>query len=210
MKSILIVFITFLLTIAFAQSFASFFVEPNSTEEFDVITGVSELPDGGKVVDQDSGVTIVGDYVRYKEGEFIEVVEATVDGGFGTMIAPDITVDLVHNTLSAYGEVELTTTNLSINTTDLYIYLDPSIIIAQNEVVSLDPPFESSGAVLDSGVQQGFLLPSYTYQDGLFLLRSKSEKLQLRWFSDSEGNTIFETTDDLDEDVVEKLAPYIP
>ncbi len=214
MKLLLKTILTLLVSMAFvvgpAQSFAAFSVEPNTTEQFDIVTGISELPDGGKVIDRDSGITIIGDSVRYKEGEFIEVIGATVDGNFGKMIAPEIAVDLIYNTLSAFGEVELTTANLTINTTDLYIYLDPSIMIAYDKVVSLDPPFESAGAVLDAETQQGFLLPSYTYQDGLFLLRSDTEKLQLTWFSDDEGKIVFETTDDLDAEVVSKLSPYTP
>lgn len=209
-KTVFILFATFLIIVGNAQSFASFSVEPNTTEEFDIVTGISELPDGGKVIDQDSGITIIGENVRYKEGEFIEVIGATVDGNFGKMVAPEIAVDLVYNTLTAFGEVELITKNLVMNTTDLYIYLDPSIIIAYDKVVSLDPPFESSGAVLDTFAQQGFLLPSYTYQDGLFLLRSETERLQLTWFSDNQGKIIFETTDDLDPEVVAKLDPYAP
>lgn len=211
-KTILTLLVGFTLFIGVAQSFASFSVEPNTTEEFDIVTGISELPDGGKVIDRDSGITIIGDSLRYKEGEFIEVFGATVDGNFGRMVAPEIAVDLVYNTLSAFGEVELTTTNLTINTLDIYIYLDPSIMIAYDKVVSLDPPFESAGAVFDAQAQQGFLLPSYTYQDGLFLLSSETEKLQLTWFADSnnQGKIIFETTDDLDPDVVAKLSPYAP
>lgn len=209
-RIILIVSFIFLFVLGSAQSFASFSVEPNTTEEFDIVTGISELPDGGKVIDQDSGITIIGDYVRYQEGEFIEVLGATVDGNFGKMVAPEITVDLVYNTLSAFGDVELTTANLSITTQDVYLYLDPSIIIAYDKVVSIDPPFESLGAVLDTTAQQGFLLPSYVYQDGLFLLRSETEKLQLTWFADNQGQIIFETTDDLDPDVINKLQPYLP
>jgi len=93
-RTVLMLFATFLFVLAAAQSFASFFVEANTTEEFDIVTGISELPDGGKVIDQESGVTIIGDHILYKEGEFIEVVGAIVDGNFGTMIAPEISVDL--------------------------------------------------------------------------------------------------------------------
>lgn len=209
-RTVVLIFFNFLFVIGVAQSFASFSVEPNTTEQFDIVTGESELLDGGKVIDQDSGITIIGDYIRYKEGEFIQVTTATVDGNFGSMVAPEISVDLVYNTLTALGEVQLITTNLTIETNDLYIYLDPSIIIAYSNVVSLDPPFEGSGVVLDTEFQQGFLLPSYTYQDGLFLLRSDTEKLQLTWFADNQGNIVFETTDDLDPVVVAKLTPYIP
>ncbi|MEZ4606513.1 MAG: hypothetical protein R2880_13145 [Deinococcales bacterium] len=207
--SLLSMLFTFL-TIASAQSFAAFTVEPYGDQIYDVSTGATTLPSGGKLIDKTNNMVLDASYIKYLENTYIEAINGNLSAGFGSLEAPDLRIDLNSQILTASGSVYVRSNNLDIYTSDVYIYLGAGIILVRGQVYSESPAFNGSGSVIDSNEQVAFLLPPYSYQDGPFLLRSDNEKLQLKWYLDTSGNVVFDSTDDIDPTIAERLAPYMP
>ena len=84
-----------------SQDFAALPIRPAGPEELDLETGVTTLPEGGEIVYRQEGVTLRGSFIRYLEGDFIEVQTAVVEGEFGLLTAPQLCFDVAAQTLQA-------------------------------------------------------------------------------------------------------------
>ena len=106
--------------------FAALTIRPNGPEELDLATGVTTLPEGGTVSYKDEGVTLSGTFIRYLEGEFIEIEGATVEGVFGSLAPPNFASwslrsvsrrSPVHGLKGKRSELEAKTITLHLRTT---------------------------------------------------------------------------------------------
>jgi hypothetical protein len=59
------------LSLALAARFAAFSVEPAGPQRVNLDTGVTTLPQGGVLVDNENGLRLKAGYIEYKEGAFI-------------------------------------------------------------------------------------------------------------------------------------------
>ncbi|MEN3011218.1 MAG: hypothetical protein ABDI20_09740, partial [Candidatus Bipolaricaulaceae bacterium] len=60
-----------LIGLSLALRFAAFSVEPFGPQRVNLDTGVTILPQGGILTDNESGLRLKGGYVEYKEGSFV-------------------------------------------------------------------------------------------------------------------------------------------
>jgi hypothetical protein len=59
------------LSLALAARFAAFSMEPAGPQRVNLDTGVTTLPQGGVLVDNENGLRLKAGYIEYKEGAFI-------------------------------------------------------------------------------------------------------------------------------------------
>ncbi len=164
------------------QDFAALTIRPDGPEELDLTTGVTTLPRGGEIVYRNEGVTLRGSFIRYLEGDFIEVEEASVKGDFGTMRAPRLRFDVAAQTLAAEGGAAFSGDALELSADTLSLNLGDDVAVLVGNVKSTDPEFSSQSAFVDLAQPQGLLVGPYSYQDGPIGLTGVAGKLlALSW-----------------------------
>lgn len=188
------------------QDFAALTIRPNGPEELDLETGVTTLPEGGEISYREEGVTLRGSFIRYLEGDFIEVEEAVVEGEFGTLAAPQLRFDVAAQTLQAdrgatfSGALELSADALSLNLQDDTAELT-------GNVRSTDPELSGARALVDLTGSAGVLVGPYEYQEGPVGLSGADGKLlALSW--DEDGAVSAET--ELPAVLQERFAGRLP
>jgi hypothetical protein len=189
-----------------AESFAALTVIPTGQQQFDISTGVTTLPEGGRVLDKETGLALEAAFVRYSEGGFIEAAGSTVEGKFGTLTASSIYVDVANQTISASGSLQLNYRLLSLSAERLTIYLQPDIAVLSGNVQSLDPSFSVTKLLINLKTQQALLVSPYVYQNGPLSLQQTSEG-QLLQLIPIEGSYNASTV--ISEDLQASLAPFL-
>ncbi len=178
-------------TVGTPQDFAALSVRPNGPEELDLATGITTLPEGGEIVYRTAGVTLTGSYIRFLEGDFIEVRGASVTGAFGVLEALELRFEVQTQRLVARGATFLgEVVELHADTAELELSEDVAVL--SGSVTSTDPDFGGERALVDLTGQQALLVGPYTFRDGPVALRGGTGKLlALHW--DAAGALAAET-----------------
>jgi len=187
-----------------ASVFAELAVTAYGAQRFDLATGFTELPDGGEVVDQGSGVRLEAPWLRYAEGERLEATDALVHGPFGEMFAPGLTLDLRQRRLYADGGVSLSTPRGTVRAATLRFDADDGWILARHDVHSDTPTLEAAGIWYEFDGGRLLLLPPYAYVDGPITLRADAEGAPLQLTPAVAGDGTrdgYDATTDLDDDL---------
>ena len=203
----------FLLSAAWAapvgtpQDFAALTVRPSGPEELDLTTGVTTLPQGGEIGYREEGVTLTGSFIRYLEGDFIEVETAVVRGEFGTLTSPSLRFEFASQRLRASQGATFVGEALALGADTVEIDLKGDVAVLSGGVTSTTPELSGEGALVDLTGRQALLVGPYRYQDGPFALRGdKGALLALRW--DAAGVLSAET--EVPAALQARFAPYLP
>ena len=187
-----------------ASAFAELAVTAYGAQRFDLATGFTELPDGGEVVDQGSGVRLEAPWLRYAEGERLEATDALVHGPFGELFAPALTLDLTLRRLEADGDVSLTTSSGTVRARRLRFDAGEGWILAWDDVRSDTPALEAAGIWYEVDGGRLLLLPPYAYVDGPITLRADADGAPLQLTPDlADDGTVngYDASTDLDDDL---------
>ena len=187
-----------------ASAFAELAVTAYGAQRFDLATGFTELPDGGEVVDQGSGVRLEAPWLRYAEGERLEATDALVHGPFGEVFAPGLTLDLGQRQLYADGGVRLSTPSGTVRAATLRFNANDGWILARHDVHSDMPALEAAGVWYEIDGGRLLLLPPYAYADGPITLRADAEGAPLQLTPEvADDGTLngYDATTDLDDDL---------
>ncbi|ADI14134.1 hypothetical protein [Truepera radiovictrix] len=200
--------------------FAALSVRPYGAQDLDLATGITTLPDGGELSLRDLEVTLAGSFVRFLEGDFVEVAGATVTGAFGRLEAPALHFEVASQTLRAEGGVrfesapegdaEGTPESASESTVTLAaetatVFLEQDVAVLEGEVTSSAPALSGARAFVDLAAPQALLVGPYTYQEGPVTLRGAAgETLALSW--DEAGAVSADT--EVPPALLERFAPH--
>ncbi len=200
-----------LMVSAHAQ-FAALTVTPAGAEVVDIATGVTTLPDGGTVVDKERGLTLQSAYIEFVENEYIATKQATVTGKFGSLSAPELTLDLVRNELWAQGEVVFVGSDIEVRADRLTLYLDAEVARLSGHVTSRDPSFETDALLLNLEISGALLVSPYAFQNGPFTLQQTSagSLLQLRQDALPDGTYAYNPTTEVEAGLLQTLQPFLP
>ncbi len=164
------------------QDFAALTIRPSGPEELDLATGVTTLPQGGEIAYRNEGVTLSGAFIRYLEGDFIEVEEASVAGDFGLLRAPRLRFDVVAQTLQAEGGAVFSGEALELSADTLSLDLQNDVAALGGNVTSKSPELTGERALIDLAEPRGLLVGPYRYQNGpVGLTGAAGELLALSW-----------------------------
>jgi hypothetical protein len=194
--------------VAFSLGVAELTVTAYGAQRLDLATGFTELPDGGEVVDRGTGVRLSAPWLRYAEGELLEARDAIVDGPFGRLEAPWVTVDLEGARLEASGGVALEDEGGGVIRAGRLLFdAADGWAVAQDGVSGEAPAFGAE--VVWAHVESGrlVLVAPYHYEDGPVRLRSDSPdaRLQLTPIRDADGFAGYDASTTLDDDVALRL-----
>jgi len=162
--------------------FAALTVRPNGPEELDLATGVTTLPEGGEIVYRAEDVALTGSFIRFLEGDFIEVEEAVVVGAFGTLKAPELRFEVAAQTLRAAQGATFSGEALALGADTITLNLQTDLAVLEGGVSSRTPDLSGARALIDLAAQQAVLVGPYTFADGPVTLRGDAGKLlALSW-----------------------------
>ena len=154
------------------SAFAALEIIPVGEQIFDITTGRTELPDGGEVVDNATGVRLVSPYIIFTTGEVIEANDVSVTGSFGSFSAAELVIDIPGATLAAIGDLLLERENLSLAAAELVYDAAAEIASFGGPVVGTSPDFEAAGLLLDTLNGTVLLFGPYRFQSGPVTLTS--------------------------------------
>ena len=164
------------------QDFAALTIRPSGPEELDLTTGVTTLPQGGEIGYRAENVTLKGNFIRYLEGDFVEVRGATVMGDFGHLRAPQLRFDVGAQTLEAKGGATFSGEALELTAATLLLDLESDTAVLEGDVTSETPELTAQRVLVDLTGSQGLLVGPYTYQNGPIGLKGGADKLlALSW-----------------------------
>lgn len=164
------------------QDFAALSVRADGPEELDLATGVTTLPQGGEIVYRAEDVRLTGSFIRYLEGDFIEVRDAVVQGAFGTLEAPELRFEVGPQRLRAAQGATFVGNALELGADTIELDLQGDTAVLSGGVTSTAPELSGAQALVDMAAPQALLVGPYTYRDGPVALRGGvGELLALRW-----------------------------
>lgn len=193
------------------QPFAALQVTPYGAQQYDLATGITTLPDGGQIIDQEVGAVLTGSFVRYLEADFIEIRDAAITLGSGSVTADEARLDLATLVLEARGQVIFQYADMTLAAERLTAHLTPEVVVVTGDVVSEDPLLRTDALLLRLPARQALLVGPYTYRSGPLTLNAQTpdDFLTLRW--EEEGDeTVVDATTELDPELMTHLEPYLP
>lgn len=194
-----------------ATAFAALVVRPAGEQIFDITTGRTELPAGGEVVDDATGVRLVAPYIVYAEGELLEASDAQVSGSFGHLRADLLSIDIPAGLLRASGALRLERESLSLSADS--VRYDAGIEIARfvGPIVGTDPDFEAAGLLLDTLDGTVLLLGPYSFREGPLTLTSTREGGMLELaFELVDGQPQYRAATEVAPETLARFADHLP
>lgn len=190
--------------------FAALTVTPAGRQTFDISTGVTTLPDGGTITDQETGVTVRAAAITYLDGVYIEANVVSVDGTFGTVAADRVRIDLVEGMLSAEGSLSLERDGLRVTAGTLHYDATLQVAVFAGGVTGTRPGFETDRLFLDVRTGDVMLDGNYRYQGELFTMSAPEEggRLELR-FRLVDGEAGYDAATEVRPDLLERFAAYL-
>lgn len=195
-----------------AESFAKLSVVAKGEQRFDIATGVTTLPEGGKVTDAERGIYLESSYIEYLEGSYVEAQGAVVEGRFGRFSAERLRLDLKSGELRASGELRFDGNGLTVRADELLLNLDADVLRLSGNVSSSAPSFETQALVLELDDNRALLVAPYRYQEGALTLSQgqAGSLLQLTQETLADGSQRYSPSTDVQAEVLQALTPYLP
>jgi hypothetical protein len=189
-------------------SVARLTVVPAGEQRLDLATGETVLPDGGTIVDAETGLELEARSIRYVDGAYIEAEDAAARTAGGRLHAPALRIDLQALTAVAPEGVRYRRDGLELRAAAAELRLGPELA-RFDAPRGDDPVLEARALLLDVRSGDAVLLGPYRYTDGPLTLRDEREDaaLQLRPATTAEGVPTYRAANEVDEELWSRLAP---
>ena len=152
--------------------FAALTVTPFGSQVYDITTGVTTLPEGGTITDQDTGVSLDAKRIEYRAQDYVEAWSVSLTGSFGKVAAEALRIDLAAGLLTASGGLHLERDALAVDALNLRFDANTQIAVFGGGVTSTEPAFTADRVLLDVTNGDVLLEGEYVFDGGLFTMRS--------------------------------------
>ena len=199
------------LVIVSAQApFAALSINSVGPQVIDITTGITTLPQGGSVIDRDTGVTVAAAHIRYLDGAFIEATTVTVDGAFGSLRADNVRIEMSDSVLIATGNLTLQRAGLTVTASELRYHALSSIAVFDGGVTGTEPAFQAERVLLDVVTGDVLLVGSYSFSSGLFTMTSPNAggRLELR-LHEVDGAIVYDAATDVSPDLLQRFSAHL-
>ncbi|MDZ7707492.1 MAG: hypothetical protein U5J97_06275 [Trueperaceae bacterium] len=160
------------------------------------------------ITDTETGLRLDAGFVRYREGAFIEARDATADTADGSLVAPELRIDVPTLIATAPAGVRYVRDGLELVAASAELRFGPELVRFEHPTgASLD--LEARALLLDLRTGDALLLGPYRFQDGPFILSDDREDavLQLRPVTTDAGTPTYRAANEVDEDLWTRMAP---
>lgn len=207
----LLLTLAFGLPLAQADDLAALTIIPLGSEQFDISTGLTTLPEGGEVIDAKRKLTLNSAFIRYEENKFIETQDSVVTGKFGTLRAETLSIDLEQNIITASGELSFENASMLVTAQALDLFLDADVARLQGEVSSLSPAFEAQVLLLRLSEPGTLLVSPYQVENGPFTLKQKGDGSLLQLYREKVGKDyVYNPSTDIEPTLLTVMTPFMP
>jgi len=168
-----------ILALALGARFAAFSVEPFGPQRVNLDTGITTLPQGGILTDNEQGWKLKGSFVEYREGSFVSVKQGEFLTDSYRLSAQEIRLDIPRQTASVSGLTLQHPLFSRLWVKKAVLFLDEDILVAQDEVRGEKPLLEARLMVVNLKAKQGLVLGEFTFSDSRGTLRGKGREARL-------------------------------
>ncbi|GLV46950.1 hypothetical protein TJA_01270 [Thermus sp. LT1-2-5] len=171
------------LGLALAARFATFSVEPAGPQRVNLETGVTTLPQGGILVDNENGLRLKGSYIEYKEGSFVRAKGVELLSGKETFQAQSMEHDIPKQEARFQGLVFANADFKGLRAERALALFAEDVVVLKGKVQADSPKLQAETLVVDLKGREALALGSFTYQEGKATLRGQgaSARLHLRF-----------------------------
>lgn len=199
-----------LLGTALAAAFAAFTVEPAGDQVVDLATGVTTLPDGGRLVDAETGLALEAPFIAYQEGVFVRAKKARLTTEKVHFFAEKLDYDVKKGVARLEGEVRLDSPWIEgLKAPRARYYPGPGVAVLEGGVTAKKPDFTAKTLVADLKKRLALLLGEFRFTNPELgvVLKGKGEDARLLLVFDDEGRVSAET--EVPKDVYERLVGFL-
>jgi len=207
MKRILLLFAVLLL----AAEFAAISIEPYGDSVYDLASGVTTLPQGGVIHDNENNLSIDASFIEYKEGEYIKAKEARSDAEGVHFSAAELEYLPASDEARLLGGLKLDTEDIKgLRAESGWIFLKDGVAVLKGNVTAEDPKLSALMMVADYRLGQVLLIAPYEYEDAQMgvTLTGKNPKKPLYVEFHKETGQI-SASSKAPQEVVDRLMAYV-
>ena len=155
-----------LLPLLVAAKFAALSIEPYGDQVFDLATGVTTLPQGGVIHDNENDLSIDAEYIEYKEDAFVLARGAKSETADVRFAAEQLRYEPAEDRVLLEGGVVLDTPQVkALAARSAWISLSEGVAVLEGGVKAMSPELEAAAMVSDYRSGEALLLPPYRYRD---------------------------------------------
>ncbi len=192
-------------TAALAVGFAGFSIKPYGDQTLDLTTGITTLAKGGVISDSEKGFTVDAKWLRFKEGDFVEIKEGKIKYlTTGTLNASSAYYDLKLERFTVKGELLYSDALVkNLQAKDAELDSAKQILLIKTGVSSSDPKILADRLMVDYLNKIAVLQGNYTYTYKGAKLSGKGDKAML-WVTWNDKNELKASS----KPTLEQLKPY--
>jgi len=194
-----------------AAEFAAISIQPYGDSVYDLASGVTTLPQGGVIHDNQNGLSIDAAYIEYKEGEYIKAQKAKMEADRVRFAASEMEYLPAQDLAILSGGVSLDTDDIAgLKAERGWVYLKDGVVVLEGEVSADKPQLTAAALVADYRQGQVLLLAPYKYLDedlGITLSGKNPEKPLYLRFDAKTGKVT--ASSKVPAEVAERLLAYM-
>ncbi|GAB5602437.1 hypothetical protein FJNA_09620 [Thermus sp. FJN-A] len=171
--------LAFLLGLGLAARFAAFSVEPFGSQRVNLDTGVTTLPQGGLLVDNENGLRLKGSYVEYKEGSFVRAKGVELLSERETFLAETLEHDIPKQEARFTGLVFANADFKNLRAERALALFAEDVVVLKGRVRAERPSLQAETLVVDLKAQEALALGSFVYQEAKAILRGQGPQARL-------------------------------
>ena len=183
MQAVRLLPLALFLSLALAARFAAFSVEPAGPQRVNLDTGVTTLPQGGVLMDNENGLRLKAGYIEYKEGAFIRARALELLSAKETFRAQSLDYDIPKQE-ARFGALVFANADFKGLSAERALALfAEDIVVLKGKVRADSPRLEAETLVADLKAREALVLGRFIYQEGKATLRGQgpSARLYLRF-----------------------------
>ncbi|WP_234505116.1 MULTISPECIES: hypothetical protein [Thermus] len=171
------------LGVALAARFATFSVEPFGPQRVNLDTGVTTLPQGGILVDNENGLRLKGSYIEYKEGAFVRARGVELLSSKETFLAQSLEHDIPKQEARFQSLTFSNADFKGLKAERALALFAEEVVVLKGKVQADSPKLQAEALVVDLKGREALALGSFTYQEGKATLKGQgaSARLHLRF-----------------------------
>ncbi|WP_243028282.1 hypothetical protein [Thermus albus] len=167
------------LGLALAARFASFSVEPFGAQRVNLDTGVTTLPQGGILTDNENGLRLKATYIEYKEGSFVRARGAELLSQKETFLAQRLEHDIPKQEARFTGLAFSNPDFKGLKADRALALFAQDLVVLKGKVQAENPRLQAETLVVNLKDREALALGSFTYQEGKATLRGQGEGARL-------------------------------
>ncbi len=154
------------LLLLLGAKFAALSIEPYGDQVFDLATGVTTLPQGGVIHDNENDLSIDANYIEYKENEYVLAKEAKTTADKVSFRAASLRYLPAEDSVSLQGGLSLDTAEIKqLSAKSGTLFLKDGVAVLSGDVRAAEPELQAAWLIADYKNGTALLMAPYQFKD---------------------------------------------